>query len=86
MRQDSYAITNTDGRATYFRFTVNRWKGDLNGDGKVDMFDAVLALQVLSGMNPGTLRLDYSSVDVGNNGKVGAEDLIYILQRVSGLR
>jgi hypothetical protein len=92
MRQDSYAITNTDGRATYFRFTINKnrtaLRGDLNDDGRVDMLDALIVMQILAGGQPGMLRPSYSisGADVAGDGKVGADDMIYILQWVSGLR
>ena len=58
--------------------------GDINGDGVVDLQDAMLVLQVLSGKTPSvTIR---SKADVNQDGKLGAAETIYILQKVSGLR
>lgn len=57
---------------------------DINGDGDVDLDDAVLALQVWVGITPGSpVRKD---ADVNNDNKIGLEEVIYVLQYVSGLR
>jgi hypothetical protein len=63
-------------------------KGDVNGDGRVDMADAVLALKVMAGMTPAGIRANYtiSGADVNNDGMVGRAELIYILQYLGGLR
>ena len=58
-------------------------KGDINGDAIVDLTDAILALQVLAGLNPGGIHL---SADVDADGKIGLAEVIYILQYVAGLR
>ncbi len=62
-------------------------KGDINGDVKVDLTDAVLTLKIMAGMNP-TIRPHYPvcGTDVNRDGKVGANELLYILQHVAGLR
>ena len=64
------------------------WWGDINGDGDVNLTDAILALQVISGMNPIGVRSDYASsgADVNEDGKIGLEEVIYTLQVVSELR
>jgi len=57
--------------------------GDINDDGKVDLADAILCLQVLCGVDPGP------TINLGaciNNQKVTLEDVIYILQHISGMR
>ena len=66
-------------------------KGDVNGDGKVDLADAILALKFVAGITPTTgtgIRSDYttSGADVNDDGMVGASEIVYILQRVAGLR
>jgi hypothetical protein len=57
-------------------------KGDINGDGNVDLADLIETLQILTGKNievmPGT--------DVNQNGRTGMEEAIYILQKISGIR
>ena len=59
-------------------------EGDVNGDGGVDLADAILALQVISGLNPGGIDPDYatSGADVNGDCKIGWEEVVYILQRV----
>jgi hypothetical protein len=59
-------------------------RGDLDGDKYISLDDAILALRVVSGIDTG------SSVstegDVNGDGKIGAEEVFYILQKVSGRR
>ena len=59
-------------------------KGDINGDGDVDLIDAVLSLQVLTRINPSAIV--HKEADVNSDGKIGKEEVIYILQKVCGLR
>ena len=64
-------------------------KGDLNGDGLVNLADAVLALQAVSGMSSAAgIRANYASsgADANGDGKIGMEEVIYILQVLAGLR
>ncbi|MCP3890429.1 MAG: hypothetical protein GY702_16390 [Desulfobulbaceae bacterium] len=58
--------------------------GDLNDDDKVDLTDAILALMVLIGQNPGELREDYqtSGVDV-DDWRVGLPEAVYVLEKVA---
>jgi hypothetical protein len=57
--------------------------GDLDGDFAVDLTDAVLALQILSGLaSEGVL----SSGDVDANNYLGLSEVLYILQIYSGVR
>ena len=63
--------------------------GDINIDLEVNLTDVILALQLLARMDiSGSIRSDYSTsgADVNRDGKVGLEEIIYILQKVSGLR
>jgi len=58
--------------------------GDINGDGNVDLPDAILALNILAGTNnDDKIWID---ADVNGDGKIGIEEVIYILQSVCGLR
>ncbi len=63
-------------------------KGDLNGDSVVNLTDAIIALQVITGYTPSQLRTDYaiSGADVNGDNQVGPEELIYILQKEAELR
>jgi len=57
--------------------------GDVNGDGKVDLNDAMLVLRILDGIPVGNINLN---ADVNGDGKIGLEELGYILQKVAELR
>ena len=58
--------------------------GDFDGDGDVDLTDAILALQVIAGMKPSSTV--NKEADVNDDDKIGIEEVIYVLQKVSGLR
>ncbi|MFC1857237.1 putative Ig domain-containing protein, partial [Thermodesulfobacteriota bacterium] len=59
--------------------------GDLNADEIVDLTDAVIVLQILSGMNPsGATSLNITpDVDISGDGKLGIAEAIYILRVIS---
>jgi hypothetical protein len=61
---------------------------DLNGDGEVTMADAIIALQIMAGIQSPGLRSDYatSGAAVNGYGKIGQAELIYILQKVARIR
>jgi len=57
---------------------------DVSGDGHTDLKDAILALKICTGaditgqnINPGA--------DINNNQKIGLEEAVYILRKISGL-
>jgi len=58
-------------------------QGDINGDGNVGLYDAVLGLQALA-------RIEFPAVnrgaDVNDDDKIGLAEVLYVLQHVSGLR
>ena len=62
-----------------------RWmKGDLDRNGRVDLGDAVLSMRILTRSKIAvTVR---KQADVNADGKIGLPDVIYILQKISGLR
>jgi hypothetical protein len=60
--------------------------GDVTISGEVDIADAVLAIQLLSGMKPETGEDDLTGADVNGDGKIGTADVIYILQKAAGMR
>jgi hypothetical protein len=62
-------------------YAVN--KGDIDGDGNVNLTDAILALQVMAGRQPASLNL---AADVNSDGRIGMADVIYILQKVAGMQ
>lgn len=63
-------------------------KGDVDVDGDVDLTDALMALRVLAGNDLSGLNYFFSSTctDINGDGKIGLEELGYILEKVSGLR
>ncbi len=56
-------------------------KGDINGDGNVDINDAVLFSQYLV---RNVFEVPKNKADMDNNGKVNVSDLILLLLRISG--
>lgn len=64
-------------------FALPPTKGDINGDGIVNLYDAVLALQVMAGNLPAGLNL---AADVNGDNKIGMAEAIYALQVAAGLR
>lgn len=58
--------------------------GDINHDNSVDLQDAILANLLLAGMAPSTAI--YLDADANTDSRIGLEDLIYIMQKVSDRR
>jgi hypothetical protein len=67
-----------------WRFSTVIVKGDVNGDGEVDLTDAILAFQVACGLVPDEPVFDGG--DVNGDGNIGLAEAIYIIQVVAGLR
>ncbi len=62
-------------------------RGDIDGDDAAGLADAILALRTLAGMNTsGLIRANYaaSGTDVNGDGKVGFEEVFYLLKKVAG--
>jgi hypothetical protein len=58
-------------------------KGDVNGDGKVDLADLVLSLQLLIGMSASDV---HRGADVNGDGHIGLAEAIFVLGKAAGLR
>ncbi|MCK9364848.1 MAG: hypothetical protein M0P74_14775 [Syntrophales bacterium] len=58
--------------------------GDVDGNGKVDIRDAILTLKILSNMSPAGISPDLDAVDVDGDGKIGIQETLYIFQKVGG--
>ena len=74
----TWAVQATDGQAISYSpiksFTIEiLTAGDINGDGKIDLRDAILVLQVLT-RNASTNV--HSETDVNNDGKIGLGEII----------
>ncbi len=58
--------------------------GDVSGDNKVQLDDAILALKVLAGLRPEICSACISSgVDVNGDSRIGIEEVIYVLQKIA---
>ena len=58
--------------------------GDLNGNKVVNLADAILAFQLMSGQTPAATL--HNDADVNDDGKIGLQEVIYILQKAAGMR
>ncbi|MFZ2633116.1 MAG: right-handed parallel beta-helix repeat-containing protein, partial [Desulfosalsimonadaceae bacterium] len=58
--------------------------GDINHDGKVDLADTVLPLQIMAGIVPA--QPVFLDADVNQDDRIGMEEVIYIFQKVAGQR
>jgi hypothetical protein len=58
--------------------------GDINDDGSVDLVDALLACQIACAVAPGDTI--FESADTNGDDKLGAEEVVYILQSIAGTR
>ena len=58
--------------------------GDINGDGKADLVDAIIALQVVSNIKQA--QKYYKEGDVNGDGLIGLPEAVYILQKAAGIR
>ncbi len=56
---------------------------DVNGDGKTDLADAILALKICTGQDMTGQNIS-AGADINNNQKIGLEEAVYILRKVSG--
>lgn len=74
--------SDTTVTATFEREPVG--KGDINYDGQLNLIDAVLALQVIAGISP--QQTVYKDADVNGDAEIGFAEVIFILQKTSGLR
>jgi len=59
-------------------------KGDIDNSGNITLQDAIMAIQITSGMNTGAQV--YTAAEVSGDNKIGIAEAIYILQRISELR
>ncbi|NOY69957.1 MAG: hypothetical protein GXP53_10825 [Deltaproteobacteria bacterium] len=64
-------------------------KGDINGDGVVNLTDAIVAIKTITGMDAAKMvRSGYavSGADINGDDKIGLPEAIYIMQKVTGPR
>lgn len=55
--------------------------GDIDGNGFTDIGDVILALRIVTGLEPeGTI---YPDIEISNDGRIGLDEAIYLLQILS---
>ncbi len=72
------------GNILNFSVTANFVLGDVDDSKIVDLTDAVLCQQVATGIAPSYPL--YLGADVDGDGRLGTEELIYVLRKTAGLR
>jgi hypothetical protein len=77
------ADTQSGSRYPWFTYNLPVM-GDVNGDGVVDILDAIVVLQALSGRNP--LPAVDIDADVNGDRTIGMAEAIFILQKAAGIR
>ena len=60
-------------------------RGDVTGDKHIDLMDVITVLRVITGLDTGASNV-VNTADVNGDGKIGNEEIIWLLQRISGLR
>ncbi len=72
-------MDSTKTVTAHFHKAVQITSGDVNGDGIVDLSDAILALKVLAVISEEDI---YTEADVNNDGNIGIEEILFILRSV----
>lgn len=93
---DEWPVFSPDGNAVAFVSDGKIWTmtlgtptpGDIDGDDDVDLADAVTAMKVMVGIHPSGVRPYYpvSGADIDGDGRVGSQELIFILQHIADNR
>lgn len=81
----SLEFSQTFSVASLYEYEVDLYTapGDVDGVNGVDLTDAILALQALTGQHPQNI---FSGADINGDGRIGPEEIIYILQKIAGIR
>ena len=59
-------------------------KGDVDGDGEVNLKDALMSLNITAGRR--LLETIFRQADVNGDGHIGTEDALFILRKIAGKR
>jgi hypothetical protein len=73
-------------RTELYTINENGMPGEMNNDTRIDLADAILALQVSIRQTSRKGISNYITADVNDDGKIGLAETIYILQTVAGIR
>lgn len=81
------SVTMNAAKEVAAQFNVTK-KGDITGDDRVDLGDALLALQIMAGITTNGVRADYlsSGADTNGDGKLALAEAVYILQTIAEMR
>ncbi len=80
--QTSVSLPCSEPQNIIMKPAENVVKGDIDGNGNIDLVDAILSLRVAVGaMNSDMV---YKQADVNNDGCIGAAEAVYILRRLAG--
>lgn len=81
-----YAEDEKGGKASMQTSVIRTCKGDIDGNQAVELADAIMALRIAAGEKNLGIQEDYFrlNIDVNEDGKIGLEDLVYILGKVAG--
>lgn len=64
---------------------VSNTGGDINGNGYVELTDAIIILQILTSEKVDMININLKS-DINNDREIGLEELMYIFQKLTDLR
>jgi len=70
-------VTQTEG--------ISCARGDMNADGLVNLKDVIIVLQIQTGMEISLNRPVDEETDVNGDGKIGMEEALWLLRKVSGM-
>jgi len=60
-------------------------KADMNGDGSLNLPDAIMTLQICVDESP-SLSISLSEADINGDVKIGLAEAVYILSKISEMR
>ena len=72
--------------STWSEWSVPIIMGDINGDGMINLADAILALQATTSLPPPADTVFKIAADVNSDGKIGLPEAVFIMQNQAGLR
>ena len=81
---DAFTMPFTFAQLPAKRVFVTTLPGGVDNSGVIDVSDAILTLQLASGINPAIPV--YQEADINANGKIGLAEAIYSLQKAANLR
>lgn len=81
-RADNSEIVTTQ----IYSINQNGMPGEINNDTRIDLADAILALQIFIGKTPQTPLSSNITADINGDHKIGMEEVIFIMQKAADIR